>query len=1305
LTYDSAAVLQLLGVEFGDRESDVVDGSSASGSEEGASDFDANNVDELDDVDDNGEKFYASQPRRPPRDAVEVVHAVSWRGDADKSAGCRNGFAYEEMQSFSKEVVQQIHKKEGVYYDQLVSGNFMIQREDPDQALYNLLKSQKVGLVGPYFCKKLCVFSPRLVLSNKHQHMVCPNCGARFLITEHHKEYSEPRLIVDEVDSFYLMCDRYTCSNSDCTHKTFTADSTVMKDMPESIRHKFPAWLSHRAGMSCSVFRRLSDSVYGGMSFRQFARDLLAAHQRNFVGMHTRYLQICCEQVTFCRSMGIDVPRLDTFNPIFEATVGFGGRVPQAGWFKEQFIVWGRQMLPLWRARMQQVDCTFACLDHSFKIPSYMAKMEHMPLFEGLLTVMGSNGIGRPKIRSSHFVMSKSSEEVQKILATNKRVDDALGKPPPTLWSTDICCNGKTGLGGDRETIGKVYPHMALAVANERMPNGDLYPRFHTEGFMLRNSDASIAATVNELHARMSAAIRENSCVYLSVDTENEVRLSSGRPAQVEKISVVQLAAQIGDAALEVYVLQFWHLPGAPPQHLPNALQTLLEDPSILKVGSHIGGDATKLKHQFNCDMRNMKELGAMAHERGLCKKSNVSLRDMVALVLKKNLVKESCITISTWAHQTLTVPQIQYAADDAAAGAMVYGVLKSKQVFAGAVRLHPRDRPPIIGETLELCSHMDRNKVVGVGAVVKVGALGKGHGAVWRAGHSDQMGGSRAIVLVSDVSSPAYIPLHNVVEGGKKRTLLQWQQSGEHLLMDIKSLQRPAASPAPHAANAGAAAVAPSVAPNLCVLDFFHALKRIRLALKCAEKKQKESPIVTWLMDALRDAMCVINAGDMLAVRTKLEEHGINFWSRYKYDWDSLRPYFRRVIPQPPLLRANIEAVMRAFNATAEGLRVSALGDAALPKAIDKLLCHVDHGCLSDPPHLNFYSAKRVDKFGLQVYRCHRGTNCAESGLHRHLIKKFASKNMSVEYSCIFLAFFCDRYNCDACDVKLGHYNPELYVDLRNYYGSIYGDVIYAGIPSGHEYALQDDLQFMVPMTAETEDVNPAELKSYQPTVRYLAEKMRVRHPEISQFNLFERNRFKSMVPKHFALAAVRPNFAAMRSEWNASGLIEDNTRVSGQKPKLIHAKAERHLEDYYDNHYLRSLEFKKTMNPVQTDLDLALKEQRKLNPAGCDGALPARIDPNVMRYEQLQVASVALAAKAKNLRDPGEDTSRRVYRKKLCFKCGMSTCGKAVTSQNTCDSFTTYQRANAGHGHSSAGMRDAYNAQAERKAFLSST
>ena len=334
-----------------------------------------------------------------------------------------------------------------------------------------------------------------------------------------------------------------------------------------------------------------------------------------------------------------------------------------------------------------------------------------------------------------------------------------------------------------------------------------------------------------------------------------------------------------------------------------------------------------------------------------------------------------------------------------------------------------------------------------------------------------------------------------------------------------------------------------------------------------------------------------------------------------------------------------------------------------------------------------------------------YRGTNSAESGLHRHLIKKFASKNMSVEYSCIFLAFFCDRYNCDASDMKLGRYNPELYVDLRNYHGSIYGEVIYAGIASGHEYELQDDLHFMVPMTAP-EILDAEELKLYQPTVRYLAEKMKVRHPETSQFNMFERIRFAAMVHKHFAVGAARPKFANMRLEWNATGLNENNTYVHGIKPKLIHAKAERHLEDYYGNHYLRSLEFKSTMNYLTTDLNLALIKQRGLNPQGCAGAVAPRVDTGLERVRQLQAVLVVGSIKQTHARSGVSADAVRVYKKRLCSSCGMSKCGGTLQSAGyKCDSFATYQHAHAGQQLSNGVMRTNYNSQEERVAFISAS
>ena len=89
---------------------------------------------------------------------------------------------------------------------------------------------------------------------------------------------------------------------------------------------------------------------------------------------------------------------------------------------------------------------------------------------------------------------------------------------------------------------------MALAVANERLPNGDLFERFRTVKYEFRNTDASIAAAANLLHKRATEAVAAGTAVYLSVDTENEVRLMKGRPPAIEKISVIQVAAKIGDA-------------------------------------------------------------------------------------------------------------------------------------------------------------------------------------------------------------------------------------------------------------------------------------------------------------------------------------------------------------------------------------------------------------------------------------------------------------------------------------------------------------------------------------------------------------------------------------------------------------------------------------------------------------------------------------------------------------------------------------------------------------------------------------
>ena len=78
--------MQLLGGDSSEDAGCAVDSSSyASSNEDEDSEFDPNDVDRYDDVDEyNGEKFYSSRPKRPPRDFVEFVKEAMWVTNAEK---------------------------------------------------------------------------------------------------------------------------------------------------------------------------------------------------------------------------------------------------------------------------------------------------------------------------------------------------------------------------------------------------------------------------------------------------------------------------------------------------------------------------------------------------------------------------------------------------------------------------------------------------------------------------------------------------------------------------------------------------------------------------------------------------------------------------------------------------------------------------------------------------------------------------------------------------------------------------------------------------------------------------------------------------------------------------------------------------------------------------------------------------------------------------------------------------------------------------------------------------------------------
>jgi hypothetical protein len=66
--------------------------------------------------------------------------------------------------------------------------------------------------------------------------------------------------------------------------------------------------------------------------------------------------------------------------------------------------------------------------------------------------------------------------------------------------------------------------------------------------------------------------------------------------------------------------------------------------------------------------------------------------------------------------------------------------------------------------------------------------------------------------------------------------------------------------------------------------------------------------------------------------------------------------------------------------------------------KESKSMLQLVEEGYLSDPPGVQLYVKIGEDKDGLVLYRCFRGTNTVEGGVHQNMIKSFGSYNAGPE-------------------------------------------------------------------------------------------------------------------------------------------------------------------------------------------------------------------------------------------------------------------------------------------------------------------
>ncbi|KAJ0245526.1 Werner Syndrome-like exonuclease [Hirschfeldia incana] len=110
---------------------------------------------------------------------------------------------------------------------------------------------------------------------------------------------------------------------------------------------------------------------------------------------------------------------------------------------------------------------------------------------------------------------------------------------------------------------------------------------------------------------------------------------------------------------------------------IPQSLQHLIEDSTLVKVGVGIDGDSVKLFHDHGVSIKDVEDLSDLANRKigGVSKKWG--LATLTETLVCKELLKPNRIRLGNWEARPLSKEQLQYAATDAYASWHLYNVLK----------------------------------------------------------------------------------------------------------------------------------------------------------------------------------------------------------------------------------------------------------------------------------------------------------------------------------------------------------------------------------------------------------------------------------------------------------------------------------------------------------------------------------------------------------------------------------------------------------------------------------------------------
>lgn len=162
----------------------------------------------------------------------------------------------------------------------------------------------------------------------------------------------------------------------------------------------------------------------------------------------------------------------------------------------------------------------------------------------------------------------------------------------------------------------------------------------------------------------------------------------------------------------------------------------------------------------------------------------------------------------------------------------------------------------------------------------------------------------------------------------------------------------------------------------------------------------------------ALSAALFLVDQADKQAVENVLQQKGTSYEAKLKSQPWWIHSRVRRYIPPPEILLSRMAAVMKTYGPLKDATSGEPLFNAKCWDTVKNLLEHIRNGFYSDPLDVPLFYEVRKDRNGLMLYRCCRGTNDVEGGVHQNLIRYFKSFNVSPRRAINMILVYCVRHN-----------------------------------------------------------------------------------------------------------------------------------------------------------------------------------------------------------------------------------------------------------------------------------------------------